>query len=452
MMGRSLSIFLALLAIFIDAEAKAPKNKSCSKTKNCKKCLNAPECAWQVDPDFTGCIDISECDSSGIEEGKCLIGKTDSEDNNEYVCGKTCSTQSDATCEDCLDLNIFGTNQKKSDCAWFVKPGLEPKCIYQKECKDKGFEGGKCIRGKKKNSNNSEKCDYKVPIDKCEKNGGDCKKCLKKNCAWYTNGSISSCIAETRCEDKGFETGECYKGSEIFDQKDTCKNINKPIEPSLDDEVGFEKCSDFNGMCTDCLISGCFWVNENKECYDSCQEAPQDVGCSGTTPPVSINDNDRALLKFDSQASEMCFFFGLEDQNNELCRKVKPGDCTKCVETNLITPPGIFYAIPPTCKFSPGTGCFRECPWQLETCQIFCPVPEPPIYVLPPVGYEFPEFLDEDVKRVTEFLEETYGPDLYIQKVVKGKDFVTLEIQDDRIRLWVDKETEKTIVEIPVVG
>jgi len=34
MMGRSLSIFLALLAIFIDAEAKAPKNKVCTIIMN----------------------------------------------------------------------------------------------------------------------------------------------------------------------------------------------------------------------------------------------------------------------------------------------------------------------------------------------------------------------------------------------------------------------------------
>jgi len=449
MIGRSLSTFLVLLAIFIDAEAKGPKNKSCSKSKNCKKCLNDPECAWQVDPDFTGCIDISECDSDGIEEGKCLIGKTDSADGNEYACGKTCSTQSDATCEDCLDLNIFGKDKKKSDCAWFVKPGVEPKCVYQKECTGKGFEGGKCIKGNKKKSTNSEKCDYKVPIDKCEKND-DCKKCLKKDCAWYTNGEDSSCIAETRCADKGFETGECYKGSEIFDIKGTCKNINKPPKPSLDDEVGIEKCSNFSGTCTDCLISGCFWVNENKECYDSCLEAPQDVGCSGTTPPVSIND--RALLRFDSQASEMCFKFGLEDKNDKLCGKVKPGDCTKCVETALFTPPGEFYVILPTCQFSPDTGdCFRACPALLGGCQSICPIPEPPLYELPPLYTEFPDLLGKDVKVATKFLEETYGPDLYIEKVVKGKDFVTEDIKENRIRLWVDKKTKKTIVDIPVV-
>jgi hypothetical protein len=450
MMGRGLSIFLVLLAIFFDAEAKAPKNKSCSKSKNCKKCLNDPKCAWQVDPDFTGCIDISECDSDEEEEGKCLVGKTDSQDYNEYACGKTCSTQPDATCEDCLDLDIFGSDKKKSDCAWFVKPGTEPKCIYQKECEDKGSEGGKCIRGKKKKSKNSEKCDYKAPIDKCEKND-DCKKCLKKDCAWFTNGKDSKCIAEKRCDDRGFEMGECYKGSEIFDYKDTCKNINKPSKPNLDDEVGFEKCSDFSGMCTDCLISGCFWSNASKECYDSCDEAPLDVGCSGTTPPVSINN--RAFTKFDSEASEMCYKFKLEDKNDKLCGKVKPGDCTKCVETTLYTPPDEFNAIQPTCQYSPDSGdCFRECPPLLGGCQSICPIPEPPVYELPPVGKEFPDLLGEDVKVATKFLEETYGPDLDIQKVVKGKDVVTEEIQFNRIRLWVDKKTEKTIVEVPRVG
>ena len=71
---------------------------------------------------------------------------------------------------------------------------------------------------------------------------------------------------------------------------------------------------------------------------------------------------------------------------------------------------------------------------------------------IPPVGTEWPDLLNKTVDEAVEFFQSEYpGADLILIKVVEGS-FVTQDIQDDRVRLWVDVETQNTIVEIPRVG
>jgi hypothetical protein len=410
-------------------------------------------CAWAAGPDFTGCIDADKCDSEDYEGSECISGKTGDKGFNIKTCGGTCGTQSDSSCEDCLSYDPFGKD-KKGACAWFVRPGADPQCVYNKRCKDRGFDNGKCVKGKKDGDDNSKKCAVE-PIDKCEKRDS-CQRCFNSkkgsdNCAWYVDGEDAKCIDELRCDEKGFEMGTCHKGSTIFDTKKTCTAIQKK-----DDEVGFEKCSDFTGLCTDCLINGCYWVNQHKECVTSCTEAPADVGCSGTTPPEIFND--RSLLRFVSDPSEMCYNFKLEDKNTDLCMKAANQGCTKCVNTQLFTPPGMFYVTPPTCFFYPDTGyCLPEPSGMMGSGSTTC---EDDVVSILPIahpgfklrdGTKWPELLDEDINAAVKFLEEKYGPDLLIVPVVKGS-IVIEDYRLDRVRLYVDEETQQTIVEIPIVG
>merc|ERR1712157_632727 len=111
------------------------------------------------------------------------------------------------------------------------------------------------------------------------------------------------------------------------------------------------------------------------------------------------------------------------------------------VDTKLFTPPDEYNINPPTCQYNMDTGdCFRECPPLLAGCESFCLKPEPPLYdEIPPVNTEFSDLLGEDVKVAEKFLKDTYGQDyLEIERVTEG-DYVTKEIQTNRIRLWVDK-------------
>jgi len=435
MMGKGLLAFLAIIAITFDSAAAV--FKGCSKQKNCKKCLKqtANGCAWNAGPDSPGeCIDKEECNDKG-RLGECFFGNDAG--NNDYACGISCKTQSDSTCNNCLDYVVFGASNPqnggkiKSDCSWFVNAAGEGQCIYRKQCADRGFDIGTCTAGKK-NRDNTKKC-----ADTCETRDG-CKKCLKaKNgltCAFYVDGGETKCVDEDRCGERGFETGECYKGSEIVGgAKKTCRAIKDTPEE--------KSCTDLSG-CKDCLTTGCYWINDLKECVDSCKDAPADVGCSGTTPP--IDPNDRSLLRFESEADMMCFNYDIDDQNDDLCQNASTGGCETCVTTNLIIPPGVFYIRPPTCMYFPtGKRCASKAGMAGDgviTCSPDSVVPGP-----------WDTLLGRTVDDAKRFFEENYGTDLKIEVVVEGS-FVTEDYVITRVRLWVDKETENIVVEIPRVG
>jgi len=204
--------------------------------------------------------------------------------------------------------------------------------------------------------------------DRCEKKTG-CGKCLnaKFGCAYHVIGkALPRCISEDRCGTEGFEGGTCYKGSEITNTKKTCKLIKNPplpTEPPVgigdgDDLIGLKMCSNFSGesddACGTCLKQGCAWVDGGL-CADSCtsQNVPADVGCS------ILPKDQRSLLRFDGQASEICYKLNLDKKNNQICTAAgNEGGCKKCVSTPIATPPGTYYITEPTCQYYPaGNGC-----------------------------------------------------------------------------------------------
>lgn len=426
------------------------------------------------------------------------------------VCGDTCGIQTG--CTECLAFDAMGKKKRQtenSDCAWFVKNG-EAKCIGSKRCREKANRIGSCIVGKPQDDEeNSNQCAAEpklLTLDKCEQKDS-CHRCLNNdNCAWYTNGKTARCISEPRCDDRGFEGGTCTKGATTFDTKKTCGIISgaipdpyfetkplpipedpdiefkplpedpgielPPIKPKPDDEVGIEKCSDFDGLCTDCLNMGCSWINSGEICVDSCKEAPADVGCSA----LPKQDN-RKLLRFEDEASRMCYDFKLEDKNMDLCQKAAGEGCKRCVTTQLFTPPGMVYIEPPTCKWFPetdtcypfggglmgiGTDKCEEPPIVIDDPIVIVdpkpedpivkPKPEDPIDIykpMPSADMTWPKLVGESFEEAKDFLSGTYGPTLEIEKITTGMMF-TEDYVLTRVRLHVDRKD--IVVEIPKIG
>lgn len=452
MVGNRLSVFLAILAISSRTGFAAT---TCSDIEDCRKCVNERSgCAWHVGPSFTGCIEADQCNSSDYEDGECFSGKRG--------CGNSCSVKSgpDSTCGDCLSYDVFGGNAKKGDCAWFVRSGEEPRCIFHKQCDDRGFEGGTCTRGKK-DGNNSKKCGTSEP--KTCSDTSDCNACLDSNCAWAVHkwaqdGKSKRCFDAEKCDDGSLEDWSCYKGSDMTKSKKVCKRIdNNPRD---------EMCSNLSGFCSDCLKSGCSWNRDNNKCVDSCDDAPPGANCE--SPPNSdtspTTNNGRSLLRFDSQESMLCFNWKYEHKNEKLCHKAgKKGGCERCVSTEQIIPPGVYYVRAPTCMYHPLTGdCAPSCDpdgldllCQTDTCFIpdqAAPTESPTYLRLPREAVSWPELLDENVEVAKDFLNDTYGPGTLELEVLKPGDPVTKDKRRNRVRLFVDGETESIIIKVPRTG
>lgn len=470
--------FLALLAISFELAIAddLPASRQCSDFKRCGACLakSSSGCVWYVGPDSTGsCIESDQCDTDAHSDGECFEGKDGDRKYNKFICKGTCQTQTELGCASCLAFDAGGRKKSNiSDCAWYVTPGGEPQCIARQRCRQKGFRSGKCIRGKL-DQDNTEKCAAE-PIDRCEARSS-CGRCLASQfCSWYVEGETSKCIHNERCDDSEFENGTCTAGAITFDTEKTCEAIeggtlSKPIEslPEIrdpgEDEVGFEKCNDFGGLCTDCLNNGCSWVNQSKECVDSCLDAPADVGCAGlrdtykplpvTKAPVDLTEpGDRALLQFEDIASQMCYDFKLEDRNLSLCKRVGTGGCRRCVNTKLFTAPNVRYLIPPTCKWFPDT----------ETCYPFSSglmgegtdqcdddIVVGPYEPLPPPGTTWPELVGQSYSAAHDYLTGTYGPQLRVVKILEGS-IVTDDYVVTRVRIFVNKDD--IVAAVPEIG
>mmetsp|Transcript_46778 Transcript_46778/g.47570 ORF Transcript_46778/g.47570 Transcript_46778/m.47570 type:complete len:142 (+) Transcript_46778:242-667(+) len=141
----------------------------------------------------------------------------------------------------------------------------------------------------------------------------------------------------------------------------------------------------------------------------------------------------------------MCFYFKLDDKNNKLCGDQNEG-CEACVETQLYTAPGEFYAIPPTCYYYPGKFCSPDqYHWWFgggsTTCDLI-PLPE---------GTNWPELLGLTASSAIKFLNNKYGEDLIIE-VLRPGSFSTDDHRLDRVRLNVDDSTPPIIIKVPKVG
>eukprot|EP00536_Pseudo-nitzschia_multiseries_P000296 jgi/Psemu1/299950/fgenesh1_kg.4_\ len=79
------------------------------------------------------------------------------------------------------------------------------------------------------------------------------------------------------------------------------------------------------------------------------------------------------------------------------------------------------------------------------TADFFCPV-------LPSCGETFPDLVGKTVKEAFLFFIKTYGKGYLCLPIVVEGSFVTEDFRCDRIRLWVDKKTQTTIVAEPRVG
>lgn len=476
MMGKELLIFLVILAISVSSVA-AKGARPCSDLKNCRKCLSQSAfCVWQVGSPFSegSCIESSQCDST---DGECLKG-TDDKKENLGICGDSCETRTESGCEKCLAFDAMGRKRNEnSDCAWYVEPGGERKCIFRNRCKQKGYRGGKCIMGKE-DENNSARCSVE-PVDRCEKRDS-CDRCLRSEyCAWYTHGKMAGrCIHENLCE--GFEGGTCTMGASTVNERETCSNLRDalftiPLEPDgnrddvdLDDrdEVGIEKCSDFG--CTDCLNQGCSWINASKECVESCSEAPADVDCSSLekppivgigaeapvleTKPLKDDRGNRALLRFEDEASSMCYDFKLEDKNLDLCKKAGTGGCGKCVKTQLYTREDMMYIWPPTCKWFPDTQtCFPFDSGLMgegtDECEIDVVIG--PYERIPPAGTTWPMLQGQPYRDAADYLSGTYGPKMEIERVPE-KSPITDDYVLTRVRLFVT--SDDIVASVPTIG
>merc|ERR1711935_21243 len=117
-------------------------------------------------------------------------------------------------------------------------------------------------------------------------------------------GEEPQCIARNRCDDNGFEGGECVVGLKNKPSRNN-NQCEMAIENTWDEtrrlrknkikkrtrrrkrrrkEANIEKCSGFSGdnnesSCFTCLGQGCSWIQQLKECLDSCEDAPADVSC-----------------------------------------------------------------------------------------------------------------------------------------------------------------------------
>jgi len=488
MLRKEILTFLVILTISLNiATAKKGDEKHCSDFTHCKKCLkeSASGCVWHVSADAVGsCIDSEQCNTDEYADGECFEGKDGDKKFNTYTCKDTCETQTVFGCESCLAFDAMGRRKKdNSDCAWYQTLGCERQCVARQRCNEREFRGGRCIKGKK-DEDNTEQCSLPI-TDKCESRNS-CDRCLKSEfCSWFVQGDTAKCIYSDRCDHKGFEGGTCTSGATTFDSETTCAAIEergldpKPIPVPDDiiredelDEVRFEKCSDFSGLCTDCLNNGCSFVSMSHECVSSCRDAPADVGCSSLNdlykplpidfgeeaPPVKeprggmAKKGTRDLLSFPDMASMMCFDLKLEERNIDLCTTAAAGGCGKCVKTQLFTPPGLVYLWPTKCKWFPKT----------KTCQPFSnglvwegtdrcedDIDIFPWQPIPPPDTKWPELVGLPYSDAYDFLSGTYGPDLKIVKLRQGS-IVTEDYVLTRVRIFVGKGD--IVAEVPKIG
>jgi len=335
--------------------------------------------------------------------------------------GKKCSKLKN--CKKCL---IEGGG---SECVWFVGGETGPKtgCIDGPLCEDEAYQAGTCYPGGDGKFIQMQ-CKAAKPPKKCE-DQNKCKKCIvDDDCAFYVNGKDEQCIDKEQCDGKGYETGECHIGELFPDNKKACRRIKKGNPPV--------KCNEIEGDCTTCLRNGCSWVLETQTCLDSCKDAPEEIGCYATTPPVEFVDDRRNLLRFEDEASAKCFFPDMTWDNIQLCGSVK-GDCKDCVDTLLFTDPTINYFIAPTCQIDLDT---------LDCVHIggslMCP---------PDCGHMWPELMSKTYEFAESFLKDTYGGYFAAISCQDGDIFcLTEDYLCNRVRLWVDDEG--VIIDIPQVG
>lgn len=244
------------------------EGKECSDFEGCGRCLkkssDASPCGWFASETEAGCVplnDDGECvaggDGSGTA-GKCYSlgdGQPNNKKAHRMVCGRTCESQS--ACGSCLGYEVSAGKKKpgrrksrKSDCAWFVR-GTETRCVSRSSCRnDEGFEGGRCVRGRK-NKDNEARCASGAGDE--ERGCGRKKKCARclgfaKNgatCSW--RAGEDDCVEASSCTAEDYETGACTGGTgSPTENKSTCLALNgggdkgTPEEDEDDEEDGFE--------------------------------------------------------------------------------------------------------------------------------------------------------------------------------------------------------------------
>jgi len=345
------------------------------------------------------------------------------------------------TCKKCL--------WKGSGCAWSASQG----CMDANDC------GGEedCFKAEDDSGDKTAAlyaCGASCAAYSTE--GSGCDECVGAkgvDCAWYVDkaGGSAKCIGKKKCGDKGFETGSCIKGPKPnkknkTKKKKTCATLNK----NCSKKMSCAKCMNYGKKGANCA----WWASKDGS-KGMC------IGADACTAKFGASDKGECTVK-DA--------FSTKKSNKETCQKF--------TENDFLTP-----TLPPKDKcqvFSSCGECFEaeDCVWKQfgsfdkkcgansggcyscktgekedeeeeeeeEKCvSLFCPV-------LPECGQAFPELLGKHPKAAIEFFIETYGEGSLCTPIVKEGDFYTEDYRCDRVRLFVDAETQITIVAVPVVG
>lgn len=263
---------LKLFAIFALATTGGAfvEGQECADFEGCGRCLkkssDASPCAWAAGETDARCVSQSDCDAdtgTTTEGGdKCYYpGGGDGETTttgtkkaHKTVCRQTCESQS--SCGSCLGYEVAGPNQTggrgRSDCAWFVR-GTEARCVSRSSCRrDKGFEGGRCLRGRKKQDGNEARCNKAADKERGCGRKKKCARCLgfAKNgatCSW--RAGEDDCVEASSCTDEDYETGTCTgSAGSPAENKSTCgalKNDSDKLTPVEEDEEDKEGEDDF---------------------------------------------------------------------------------------------------------------------------------------------------------------------------------------------------------------
>jgi len=403
------------------------------------------DCAWFVQfGQEPQCMHRKRCKEPNNREGKCITGTRDDSQVADQ-CAAEVRLQNLDICE---GHQFCGGCLSSDACAWYEN-GSASRCIAKPRCDDRGFEGGTCtpadttfdiertcaaiVSGLKPSQHFH--IDKPIVIDPDESPGD------------WTKPIVIDPDEKPDPEDPVIELPIVIEDpEEPIVIVDPIVEIPVRPDPEDPDEVGFEKCSDFDGLCTDCLNWGCSWINAFQGCVDSCREAPADVGCDALPPQAN-----RKLLQFEDEASQMCYNFKLENKNNDLCVKAGSGGCRKCVQTQIFTSPSEYYIVPPTCQWFPETEtCFPFGNGMMGRGTDKCEDDRVGIYEpMPGPNMSWPKLVGEPYEFAEDYFSGTYGPELEIERIPEGM-FVIENYVVTRVRLYVDGTD--IVVQVPRVG
>ncbi|KAL7472115.1 hypothetical protein ACHAXS_012440 [Conticribra weissflogii] len=163
-------IILALVAtaVHLSTTTATETDSSCGSSTSCSSCLAKSGCTW-----FGS---IGYCETGCGMDG----------------CGATKCASEISNCWDCLSTGAPAFGQY----AWSPSSGTNGACIAS--CMDAPADAS-CYPGKNPynpyNGYESKDCNNIVPPPTCASYGGNCKKCLKNDCAWSVGECHEDCMS-----------------------------------------------------------------------------------------------------------------------------------------------------------------------------------------------------------------------------------------------------------------